>query len=83
MRRQNGFWPDTIYKALRSFGGQACLTPDVYEWVQNNVTLTERELSASPHQGRPYYVNTVRGIASDMADKGLLIRVNAGCYRLP
>ena len=59
------------------------MTPDIYEWIQNNVPLTERELSPSPHRGRPYYVNTVRGIASDMTDQGLLIRVSRGCYRFP
>ena len=83
MRRPHYFWRDTICTALRSFGGQAYLTPDIYDWVQNNVTLTERELSPSPHKGRPYYVNTVRGIASDMTDQGLLERVTRGCYRLP
>lgn len=59
------------------------MMPSIYEWVWNNVTLTERERSPSPHQGRPYYVNTVRGIASDMVNQGLLIRVTDGCYRLP
>ena len=83
MRRPRGFWREAIYEALQSFGGQAFLTPNIYDWVENNVDLTDRELSPSPHQGRPYYVNTVRGIASDMADQGLLIRVADGCYRLP
>ena len=81
--RTYGFWRDVIYTALRSFGGQAYLTPDIYEWVRNNVTLTERERSPSPHKGRPYYFNTVRGIASDMTNQGLLIRVCRGCYCIP
>lgn len=80
--RQRGFWRETIHTALQSLGGQAYLT-DVYEWVRNNVALSEKEKSPSPHQGRPYYVNTVRGIASDMTNQGLLIRVANGYYRLP
>lgn len=80
--RQRGFWRDTIHTALQSLGGQAYLT-DVYEWVRNNVALSEREKSPSPHQRRPYYVNTVRGIASDMTNQGLLIRIAEGYYRLP
>ena len=82
MRRRRGFWSETIYTALRSLGGEAYST-DIYEWVRNNVSLTEREQSISPHQGRPYYVNTIRGIESDMTNRGLLIRVFDGYYRLP
>ncbi len=81
--RPHGFWRDVIYKALRSFGGQACLTPDIYKWILHNVALTAREKSPSPHNERPYYHNTIRGIASDMSDQGLLIRVTPGCYRIP
>ncbi len=83
MRRPRGFWRDAIYEALRSFGGEAYLSPDIYDWVENNVTLTDRELSPSPYGDRPRYVHTVRGIASDMANQDLLIRVADGCYRLP
>ncbi len=82
MRRRRGFWPDTIYSALRSLGGEAYST-DIYKWVENNISLTEGERSISPHQGRPNYVHTVRGVESDMTNKGLLIRVYDGYYRLP
>jgi hypothetical protein len=82
MSRPHGFWRETIISALKSYGGQAHLSPDINEWVRNNITLTERELSPSPHQNRPYYYNTIRGIASDMADQGLLIRMSAGYYRI-
>ncbi len=80
--RYRGFWPKTIVAALQSFGGEALLV-DVYAWIEANVPLTAHELEESPHQGRPYYVNTVRGLASDMADKGDLVRVRPGLYRLP
>lgn len=79
--RHRGFWRDTIRTALESFGGQAYLT-DIYDWICNNIELTDREMSPSPHQDRPYYVNTVRGIASDMSNQGLLIRISDGYYRL-
>lgn len=79
--RERGFWRGTIRAALESFGGQAHLA-DIYDWIRNNLELTERERSPSPHQGRPYYVNTVRGIASDMSNQGLLIRISDGYYRL-
>jgi hypothetical protein len=82
MRRESGFWEETIYTALRALGGEV-YTTDIYEWINNNITLTERELSESPHQGRPYFVNAVRGIASDMCNKGSLVRVHNGKYSLP
>ena len=82
MRRPRRFWQEVIHAALRSLGREAYST-DVYEWVSRNVNLTEREQSISPHQGRPHYVNTVRGIESDMTNRGLLIRVSRGRYRLP
>jgi len=81
--RYKGFWPETISQALVALGGEADMAPDVYNWIQSHVQLTPRELSESPHQGRPYFVNTVRGIASDMCNKGLLIRIRPGRYRLP
>jgi hypothetical protein len=82
MNRPSGFWRETIISALRSYGGQAHLSPEINEWVRQNIDLTEKELSESPHQGRPYYYNTVRGIANDMADQGLLVRISAGYFRL-
>ncbi len=80
--RPKGFWPENILKAIQSFGGKAWLV-DVYDWIEDNVSLTNRELDTSPHQGRPYYVNTVRGIASDMVNRGALVRVQPGLYKLP
>lgn len=81
-RRPSRFWRHTIRDALLALGGEASLTK-VYEWIEAHINLTARELSTSPHQGRPHYVHTVRGIASDMVDSGALERVERGCYRLP
>lgn len=80
--RPRGFWRHTICVALESFGGQAYST-DVYDWILNNIELTDREISPSPHQNRPYYVNTVRGIINDMSGQGALIHIRDGYYRLP
>ena len=79
-RRYKGFWRKTISQALMALGGEADLS-DVYDWIQKYVQLTPRELSASPHAGRPYFVNTVRGVANDMCGDGLLIRVHRGRFR--
>jgi len=80
--RYKGFWRDTISQAILALGGEAD-TSDVYNWIQSHTQLTPHELSESPHQGRPYFHNTVRGIANDMRNDGLLIRINPGRYRLP
>ena len=80
--RNKGFWRETITQAIMDLGGEADTTK-VYDWIQYHVPLTPKELSESPHQGRPYFVNTVRGIASDMCALGLLIRMLPGRYRLP
>ena len=64
-----------------ALGGEADMT-GVYDWIESNVQLTPQELAESPHQGRPYFVNTVRGVASDMCNDGLLIRVHPGRYHL-
>ena len=80
--RPRGFWRQVISDGLRALGGQAW-SIDLYEWIAANVALTDHELAESPHQGRPYYVNTVRGIESDMTDRGDLARVQRGMYRLP
>ena len=66
-----------------ALGGEADMSPDVYDWIQSHAQLTPHELSESPHQGRPYFFNTARGIASDMCNDGFLIRVRPGRYRLP
>jgi hypothetical protein len=79
--RKSGFWRPAILASIKFFGGRAHM-PDVYSWIQKNRELSEREKSTSPHQGRPYYLNTVRGIASDMCNKGLLVRISDGYYRL-
>ena len=82
-RRPSGFWRHTIVEALHALGGEAWMNPDIYDWVKKHVELTVHELSPSPHQDRPYYVNTVRGIAADMVDEGHLIRIHDGLFRLP
>ena len=80
--RYKGFWRETISRVVLALGGEAD-TPDIYNWIQTYVQLTPHELSESPHQGRPYFHNTVRGIANDMCNDGLLIKVNRGRYQTP
>ncbi len=83
--REKGWWRETITKAVIALegkdGGEDCGddSSDIYEWIRLHAEpeLTEHELSESPHQGRPYFHNTVRGIANDMCDDGLLSRVRA------
>jgi len=82
MRRPVGFWRTVIREGLRASGGTSDLV-DLYAWIAGNVDLLPREAAESPHQGRPYYENTIRGIANDMADAGLLVRVARGRFRLP
>ena len=82
-RRPHGFWRDKIRAALEAQGGRGWLTPEIYGWIERNVELTDEESAESPHQGRPYWVNTVRGIASDMVESGQLVRIQDGLYRLP
>ena len=82
VKRPSGFWPETITNGLCSLGGEAWLV-DLYIWIEANVLLSAHELAESPHERRPYYVRTVRGIASDMSDSGHLVRVRPGLYRLP
>ena len=81
--RYKGFWREIIFQAIKALGGEADMSPDVYDWIQSHAQLTPRELSESPHQGRPYFFNTARGVASDMCNDGFLIRIRPGRYRLP
>ena len=81
-RRPRGFWRDVILEGYAALGGAAD-NADLYAWIENNINLTPHKLAASRHGGRPYYRHTVRGIASDMKDDGLLIHVGWGRYRLP
>ncbi len=83
MRRSKGFWRDTIRQALVGLGGEADMSPDIYGEIEKRRHLTPRELSDSPHGGRPRFVHTVRGVASDMVKDGELIRVARGRFRLP
>lgn len=57
--------------------------PAIYDWIKRHVDLTPQELATSPHQGRPNYVHTVRGVADDMVKAKKLIRVRDGRFRLP
>ena len=83
-RRPKGFWPaEAIRQALSALHGEADMHPDIYGWIQSHIDLTPQELAASPHQGRPKYVHTVRGIADDMVKAKKLIRVKDGRFRLP
>ncbi len=82
-RRPRGFRPQTIREALYALEGEAWLNPDVYDWIRTHVDLTEQELALSRHQKRLNYVHTVRCVASDMVNRGELIRLKAGFYRLP
>ena len=59
------------------------MNPQIYDWIEAHIDLTGRELAESPHQRRPYYVHTVRGIADDMVKRGELIRVRPGLFRAP
>ena len=83
VRRSKGFWRDAIRQALVYLGGEADMSPDIYEEVEKSQHLTPRELSESPHGGRPRFVHTVRGVASDMVNDDELIRVVRGRFRLP
>jgi hypothetical protein len=81
-RRPADFWPPLIIEAVRYFGGGAS-PGQVYDWVQENVALTDDELAASPHNERPYFVNTVRGIMNDMGEDGRLRHPGWGWFTLP
>ncbi len=82
MRRPRGFWPEMIRTAYLAQGGSAW-NPEVYGWIEANVELTDHELSPQASaNGRPYFVNTVRGIISDMAARGVLTYVEDGLYRV-
>ena len=95
--RHKGFWRETITQAVMALEGQdsgedcGVDSSDIYQWIRLHAEpeLTEHELSESPHQGRPYFHNTVRGIANDMCDEGRLFKVRparAGAnsrFRLP
>ena len=59
------------------------MNPDIYDWVAIHIELTEREASSSPYEDRAYYTHTVRGVASDMVQKGQLIRIQDGLFRIP
>jgi hypothetical protein len=84
MNRPDATWHEMIKSAIRANGGEADLTPDIYEWIEKNVDLSPWQRSAQPSANfRPRYKNTVRGIANDMADSGELIRVDRGRFRLP
>lgn len=80
--RPPGFWPQVINDALRALSGEAD-TVDIYAWTEKNIPLTNRELEQSPHQDRPRYCHTIRGIASKLSRDGSLIHVTRGRYRLP
>jgi hypothetical protein len=45
-RREQGFWPTVIVKALRHWGGEADLG-DIGDWIERNVALTPHELGDS------------------------------------
>ena len=64
MNRAKSYWEEQLNAALRSIGGQAAMSPDIYEWVERNSNLTPHELEISPHQGRPWYYHTLRATAS-------------------
>ena len=53
---------------------------EVYDWLENNHTLTDRELEESPHQGRPRYVHSVRTYISALQREGKLERTGRGEY---
>lgn len=70
-----------VENAFRNLGGTASLR-DIYDWLENHGNLTEWELGASPHGGRPRYQHGVRSHISDMVQAGKAERVGAGLYRL-
>ena len=59
------------------------MNPDIYYWIEDHVNLTEHELAESPHSKRPNFVNTVRSVASHMVERGELLKVRDGRFRLP
>jgi hypothetical protein len=82
MRRTRGFWPQTIVTAYRAYGNQA-RHEQIYGWISSHVALTTHELSPQPSaNGRPHYVNTVRGIINDMVRAGRLVYIADGHYKL-
>jgi len=81
-RRPRGFWPQQIRMALQAHNKEADMIY-IYAWIGRHVALTPRELGTSPHQGRAYYVHTARGIADDMVQRGHLLRIARGRFRLP
>ena len=82
--RPPGFWPPLIEEALRSSGGGAP-PRQVCVWLEQHVTLTDRERSASTHGQRPRLQVTVQGIMNEMAhpSRGRLLHPWRGWYVLP
>ena len=81
MPSTTSFWRNVVLAALQRLGGEADLL-DLYNDIERTVDLTELELEASPHHGRPRYQHTVRATVSQMARRGRLLQVGRGRYRL-
>ena len=82
-RRPPGYWPDVISEAICDLGGEAQMSPEIYDWIEQNIALLDRDLKESSHQGRPSFHHTVRAIANRMVKRGVLERVGRGIFRLP
>ena len=82
IRHRQGFWQDVIRAALGALGGEADMSPDVYDWARRNASLTAHDRASGPHQGRETFTHTLRRTASGMVVAGELTRVRNGRFRL-
>ena len=76
------FWKTCLVEALEKLGGEADWE-DIYPTVESLDYLGEKDIEESKYGGRPNYQHSLRACASEMVDKGELIRVRPGRFRLP
>ena len=79
-RHSNGFWQQNITEALVALGGTASLQ-DIYEWVEANAELFNRDLEDWGGVG-PMYHHIVRRYMTKMCGSGEVTLSNRGYYRL-
>ncbi len=81
MRRRGSFWEQEILAALTALGGAGSLQ-DIYQWLEGNGSLADKDLSDWGGVG-PMYQHTVRGYLTNMCRSGQVVRVGRGQYRIP
>ena len=74
-------WEEAILKSVDAAGGRAC-NQEIYDKVGEFINLSLQHLRPTQWGGRPAYEHQVRSHLSNLCEKGDLLRVGRGQYRL-